>query len=65
MDLLRVMQEEEVLWPQDCGWLQSRSHQQVQGEQTGGREAKTLLVGGWLESGTRVDMTYGAPGLVG
>lgn len=28
-------------------------------------EAKTLLVGGWLESGTRVDMTYGAPGLVG
>lgn len=52
-------------WPQDCGWLQSRSHQQVQGEQTGGREAKTLLVGGWLESGTRVDMTYGARGLVG
>ena len=25
MDLLRVMQEEEVSWPQDCGWLQSRS----------------------------------------
>ena len=59
------MQSEEVSWPQDCGWLQSRRHQQVQGEQTGGREAKTLLVGGWLESGTRVYMMCGAPGLVG
>ena len=53
IDLLRVMEQGVVSWPQVCGWLQSQGHQQIQGEQTPGRETKLLLVGGQLEFGTK------------